>query len=649
MTFISPNPPDSDQISDTPDIPVMDREKADNQKQEAREARVTYARIIFFVALCFLVITSAINTAIAIILTGILGLLSSSLFEDVFSTVIGFFDGVFEHAVKSPPKLGQWLLRHEKLIINGFISVLIVALMGTIFHTTISEVTSNVSDTVCLRSSVPWPTCNTGVGVTGLPNGVRIGLITNNDFGPFDRTSLNGEEKNVESLIFRENVRACSAPHITLAVVTMLGRTVEDPAGSATNGLADLYGAFLAQQDYNASNPRLGLCLAIASLGTLANADQESGLVRNSPDNYSLPLVIKRLIQFAHHDPTFHGIVGFPYSTQSQEAIAAFQAWPFTSLPVVSPSASGDQLSAIANFYRIVSPDRSQSKIMAQFFCSTLLSNQNSVSIDIFTDTPDAYSQSLQIGFEDNLKQCQNKNIRIEHDAYDNSDAGSIQQAADSAVVKHVDYIFFPGYNTGLDTLETQLRTDQNSSAHITILGGDGLYDTTEVTHYSFSPIYATIFASPLTRDAALNPSSNQEIVQKFISGYIGHKFPLPYLAKSIPPYTLFPPHAILSYDAISAYAETAKHFQTTNFTQNDFNKVLSSVSFYGVSGYVIFQGKGTVPTHASDPNGGYIYIMCTDRARTIHLIAQYESINTDEAIINKIFPRQSEPKNLCS
>src|SRR6266513_1992198 len=119
MTFISPNPPDSDQMSDAPDIQVMDREQADNQKQEAREARVTYARIIFFVALCFLVITSAINTAIAIILTGVLGLLSSSLFEDVFSTVIGFFDSVFEHAVKSPPKLGLWLLRHEKLIINS--------------------------------------------------------------------------------------------------------------------------------------------------------------------------------------------------------------------------------------------------------------------------------------------------------------------------------------------------------------------------------------------------------------------------------------------------------------------------------------------------------------------------------------------------
>jgi hypothetical protein len=432
-------------------------------------------------------------------------------------------------------------------------------------------------------------------------------------------------------------------------VVTMLGRTVEDASGSATNGLADLHGAFLAQQDYNASNPRLRLCLAIASLGTLANADQESGLVQNSPDSYSLPLVIKRLIQFAHHDSTFHGIVGFPYSTQSQEAITTFQAWPFTSLPVVSPSASGDQLSAITNFYRIVSPDRSQSKIMAQFFCSSLLRNQTSASIDIFTDTPDTYSQSLQIGFEDNLKQCQNKSIRIEHDVYKNSDIASIQQAADNAVMKHVNYIFFPGYNTGLDTLETQLQTDQNNSSRITILGGDGLYDTTDATHYSFSPIYATIFASPLTTDSALNPNSNQEVVQKFIREYIGHKFPLPYLAKSIPPYTLFPPHAILTYDATTAYAEAAKNFQTTNFTQSDFNKALSSISFYGVSGYIIFQGKGTVLSHASDPNAGYIYIMCTDRARAIHLIAQYESINTDEANINQILPSQGQPKNLCS
>ena len=429
----------------------------------------------------------------------------------------------------------------------------------------------------------------------------------------------------------------------------MLSRTVEDASGSATNGLADLRGAFLAQQNYNASNSRIRLCLAIASLGTLANADQESGLVQNSPDNYSLPLVIKQLIQFAHHDSTFHGIVGFPYSTQSQEAITTFQAWPFTSLPVISPSASGDQLSAIKNFYRIVSPDRSQSKIMAQFFCSSLLRNQTSIAIDIFTDTPDAYSQSLQIGFEDNLKQCQNKSIRIEHDAYKNSDAASIQQAADNAVMKGVNYIFFPGYNTGLDTLETQLQIDQHSSSKISILGGDGLYDTIDVTHYSFSPIYATIFASPLTSDSSLNPSANQAVVQKFMRGYISNKFPLPYLANSIPSYTLFPPHAILSYDATTAYTEAAKNFQTANFTQNDFNKALSSVSFYGVSGYVILQGKGTEPTHTSDPNAGYVYIMCTDRAHTIHLIAQYESINTDGANINQILPRQGEPKNLCS
>ncbi|HTK09119.1 MAG TPA: hypothetical protein VL485_18255 [Ktedonobacteraceae bacterium] len=634
----------------------------DPSKKTKHDPRFTYARIIFFIALCILIVTSANNTAIAIILTGTLGLLGSKIFEDFFETAIEKFDQMLPNFNGRLPekllfKVINSLKSHYTFAINCFISLLILALLVTTLHDAIGTFTGNVNDALCLHSSIPWPACNTGIGTTNLSNGVRVGLITyDSNPGPFDQTGLNGEEKKAENLIFQEDEKTCTTPQrITLAVVTMLSRTVEDPSGSANNGIADLQGAYLAQQEYNASHPQLKLCLTIANLGTLTNANKTSNHTSNA--DYSLSLVIKQIVQFAHYDATFHGIIGFPYSTQSQEAYEEFtKNWPSVSLPIISPSASSNALSNINNFYHIVSPDASQNQVMAQFFCSSLLKNQSSAPIDIFTENdppPDLYSNSLQVGFENELqRQCPNKLVRIDHDVYKNNDAPSIQQAADNALKKHDRYIFFPDYNTDLGILETELKRhlDPNSTQAITILGGDGLYDSTGVTYSPYFPIYATVFASPLSTTSLSKDPSTAQKISHFIAEY-KKVFSQPPLTQSTPVYTLFPAHTILAYDATTAFTETAKNFKTADFQQSTFNKFLSSIAFDGVSGRITFQGNGISAQYSSSPSSGYVYMMCTDHySQTTHLVAQYESINMDGGItVHRVLPDKQEPQAPCS
>src|SRR5262249_45972783 len=155
--------------------------------------------------------------------------------------------------------------------------------------------------------------------------------------------------------------------------------------------------------------------------------------------------------QYNRHDPTFRGITGFPYSSQALEAIGEFTGrwWGKLAVPIVSPSATSNQLSNIPNFYRVSSSDSRQAWVMANFICNTLKPTQSDkdAAIDIFTNS-DPYSSSLSSEFDSSLPpDCFGK---IRHDLYQNGNAASIQQAAQNAMQSGCRYIFFPGYEGDL-------------------------------------------------------------------------------------------------------------------------------------------------------------------------------------------------------
>jgi len=566
--------------------------------------------------------------------------LSINLFEPVFSVIDRADPFVWHILVKAGsglrhiisfhiPGIGRGIKMRSHFIIPVVCVIVVVYLL---FHSAVSDAASSFNDFSCLRTSVPIPSaiCNSGVGVTALPNGVRIGLITSAEQGPFDLSSLNGQERQVEAAIFQEDVAACSSSHITLAVVTLLSRTIEDPSGSVANGLDDLRGAYLAQHDYNATKakynlaehngrPFVSLCLVLANLGTLVTADQTSG-----SDLYSVPQVVQQLVQYNRHDPTFRGIVGFPYSSQVEEGISEFTThwWGKLLLPIVSPSATSYKLSNIPNFYRVSPVDSKQATAMALFACGTLLKDNPKASVAIFTNS-DSYSSSLSNKFTQSISDCVDAAHR-HYEQYQNGNAISIQRAAQDAVQKNYSFIFFPGYEEDLDTLQAQIQQSiqQNPKAQFTILGGDGLTDIVNPNHNTFVTTYATVYAMPL--------DNNDEPSMQFLKEYTKQKFPLPYLAASVPGYTLLSQDVMRAYNATEAFTSTLENLAGRNLdaTQENITKALESITFSGIGGQIAFQGDAPNSGIISDPQYTTVYIMCTSRNNAISLVATYDGNN---------------------
>jgi hypothetical protein len=590
------------------------------EKQDINKGEYTRARIFLFISLPILILLFNTNTIVVSIITTMLILLSiSNLFEPISNAILKYSDIVinpiftpFEWIwkvlfLKHLVRLSGWLIVHRRSVIDTAAIIAIVILLGaTTLKPWFATGFGNLNDSVCLNTHLPWPTCASGLGISTLPNGdVRIGLIANNAYGPFDQSTLNQNETKVEGLIFGENRQACAGQHITLIVVTMLSRTVDDATSTADHSLQELQGSYLAQHDYNATHPAVSICLAIANLGTANTANETGTLVQ----------VIHQITQFAHTNPSLRGIVGFRNSQPAQEALNLIKGYQdLLTIPIISPSASSDSLSDSQNFYRIVSPDHGQGAALAQFFCDSLIQNQPSDSIAMLRDNASAYSSSLQLAFNDAVK-CGDPRHRTTI-SYRNYNTLSIQQAVDQALEQHARYIFFPGYDTDMDTVELEIhKVLQDHASDITIIGGDGTNNVDATTHYSYNHIYNTTFAGPL--------SDTDPLAKSFVQ----RGFALPPSANAIPSHVWIPANTLLDYDAINAFAQVVKNVPNGDLAQDTFNNVLKNISFNAATGQVTFQG-GIATGHRSDRNQGYIYITCNDLAHNTHLIAQYSTIN---------------------
>lgn len=620
----------------TPTPPVLPSDRLpalvqyeDKKEPPAATAGFKIEQIFVFVLFIILLILFSTNPIVFSSLTGLLTLLTIGALENVSNKIIEYIGKPFNwiirpfvwlfHSIFASP---NGLRRHRRFITNTIIAIILVSTLAmTTLQPLLSSAVVNVNDYLCLKQTLlPWKSCNSGLGTEQIFNNVTIGMTEDGSNRPFDQSSLNGSEQQVESLIFADNATACATRHITIAVVTMLSRTVEDPSADATIGTEDLQGAYLAQHGYNSQHPQTQLCLAIANLGTIDTA------------NTALPLIIHQLEQLARSDPNFHGIMGFPFSQQAQDAMQKMQASKqLQIIPVVSPSASSNQLSNLANFYRMVSPDQSQGQILAQFFCHDL-EPRNPGRLDIFTDSTNPYSHSLQQSFEDSVN-CQLQPSIIN---YRDGNAATINDAVQTAINDNAKYIFFPGYNSDLDTLQLAIRAkERNNAKNITIIGGDALYDLDgTATNNNYSVVYSTTFASPLR----LHSTSTQ--INTFISAYQQSHFAQAYLATTIPDYILLSSHIILSYDATNAFIQSLQKTGNPPFTQENFNTTLSSIVFTGVSGEIELMGDGNNPLHISDRNKGEIYITCADQSYNIHIITEYQStINADAVNVNRISP----------
>ncbi len=630
-----------------PDVPPPDKQKS----QRAERAR-QFVIILLFILFLFFHENPIITTLLA--------LLGIGTFASLFDQILKWCEKLIMIPGKPLERLwasffrthltslGRWFKRHRRLVgeMTAIILAVIVAAITTL-HPFVATEMGTVNDTICLHTSLTWFACSSGYAISNLPyNGVRIGLIgvgLNGDttYGPFDQSASNQDEQHVEKLILGEDKQACTAQekHITLITVTTLSRTVEDPQSGATLGLQNIYGYYLAQHSYNATHPGIRLCLAIANLGTPDTADQNSKLVQLHPEYYSMNQVMYQIAQLAHVDPNVYGIVGFPLSQQATEALDIRMRYPsLAHLMIISPTASTTRLSNTSNYLHMNAPNTIQGDAVAQVFCKSLLPKHPTAKIAILIDGKNAYSDDLALTFANGVsKVCPPGALSSSSPiTYTNGDSETIIKAVDQAVtVDQANYIFFPGYDEDMDTVQSELHSalKNTTSQFLGILGGDGLNNVDATTHYAYYPVYASSFAQPLPK--------TDSFVQSYSSDSNESLKLYPYNACSV----WMAKDMLLAIDAIQAFTQTLQvelgKPNPASFTQEDFNSILNSITFKGESGSIWFQGGGTSATsgHLSDRIEETIYIVDYDQDHNLNLLQAYKATIDTEQLTETALP----------
>lgn len=621
MSQIVPPVPDAPD-SPTPLPPSSPKMPNDRMIQYVR------ARVMLFVLSLILALVFYGNPLIYSFITIMLVLFTISIFDPVTNSILEHFEKLltllvsplerFWHhiSLNHLASLSRWFKQRRGIVIKVASPIaLAILLAATTLHSYVAPVTSLIGDQTCLAWSWSWVACSSGYGVSTLPyEGIHIGVIGNNSYGPFDQSTLNQDEISVETKIFGEDQVVCTTQHITLIAVTTLSRTVDDPLSGAKLGVQNLLGDYLAQQKYNATHPATRLCLVIANLGTPDTANSNSTLVSTCSACYAVPQVFRQMAQLAHADPTVRGLVGFPFSQQVTEALATRANYPsLANLPIISPSASSDGFSNTPRFYRIDAPDLSQGQAMAQFFCSNLLQKSKQAIMAVLTDSSDPYSGDLPVDFTNSLSKNPGCASRITLPApiqYKNGDTQSVQAAVNAALAARATYIFFPGYDEDLDAIQSEIHSI-NPSQFVAILGGDGLNNVDATTHYAYYPVYAASFAQPLPLQNALVQEYKKEKISKIYS--YGHCL-------------WVPKDTLLAFDAIQVFTQTLQMeaHQTNPIGPVQFTTDLKSIVFQGESGPIWLQGNRTTSGHISDRTQVAIYITFYNQNYRLQLLDSY-------------------------
>ncbi len=152
-------------------------------------------------------------------------------------------------------------------------------------------------------------------------------------------SAARSDSSDAEALIYLEDQRviASGRPYITLVI----GTTLTGNVSAIGTGRDTLQGAYLAQKEYNDGlklNGGTQVRLLIANAGGRAD---------------NVAIVAQQIVQAARRDQTIIGVMGWPYSAYTHTAIPVLSS---AKIPLVSPTASADDLTNISPFFFRVAP-----------------------------------------------------------------------------------------------------------------------------------------------------------------------------------------------------------------------------------------------------------------------------------------------------
>jgi len=412
------------------------------------------------------------------------------------------------------------------------------------------------------------------------------------------RNALSSDSGDAESLIYLEdqnvlNKHATSnTPYITIVVGTLM------TGDNASVGHDDLQGAYVAQKEFNDSSQ-------------LAGGTQVRLLIANSGNNkLYATTVAQQIVLLAKSDSTFVGVMGWPFSTHALEAINTLAK---AHIPMVSETASSDDLTHISPyFFRVAPSNKAQAILGAKYAEQTLLAK----TAVAFVDPADSYSRSLEQSFATQFTADGNKILATENYTVGQSGHAALPGLLQKAESTNPDIIYFAGHADDVSILLSNLPTSGQYST-LPILGGDALYELNYPTsaRAGFNHLRFTAFAYPDEWDI----QNLQSQKPRFFGDYSATYNPNNQHASGQYGYTRPTADTILSYDAMLTMlkASNIALSSSISFTPADLQKALQQITgakaIQGVSGQISFASN-------NDPSNKAIVILYVDPKGFIHL-----------------------------
>ncbi len=381
-------------------------------------------------------------------------------------------------------------------------------------------------------------------------------------------TALQHDSNDAEALIYREDMRVLSSgqPYVTFVVATML-------TGSGLTGVGrdDLQGAYVAQKEYN-DNATLQGGVKVRLL--IANSGSQTTYTNQ---------VAQQIVQLAKDDPTFVGVMGWPFSSRT---VVAIRTLTQAHIPLMSQTSSSDDLTNISPYFFRVAPANKIQGIVGARYAEHTLKAKTAV---LFVDPADTYSQSLAQDFAQQFQADGAKILATED--YTKGETNTITARVVDAANYHPDIIYFSGYASDVATL---ISNPQSGS--MPVMGGDALYELGGYPSRSgLTRLRFTAFAYPDEWDVlGYTPKPT------FFSDYPNYFDPNRLRQGSPYGFTRADNDVILSYDAMIALLKGTNNELSagkTKLTPTDLQQGLKQISgangFQGVSGQIAFGANG--------------------------------------------------------
>ncbi len=412
------------------------------------------------------------------------------------------------------------------------------------------------------------------------------------------QTALSKDSGDAESLIYLEDQRVLRAhttsntPYITIVVATFM------TGDSASIGHDDIQGAYVAQKEFNDSAQLAG--------GTLVRL-----LIANSGNNKQYAnIVAQQIVLLAKADPTFVGVMGWPFSSSSAVAVDTLAS---AHIPMVSQTASSDSLTGISPYFFRVAPANKRQAIIGAKYAEQTLKAKTAVT---FVDPADPYSQSLEKYFAAQFTADGNKILATENYTVGQKGHAALPGLLQHAESKNPDIIYFSGYAADVSIILANLPTSGQFST-LPIMGGDALYELNYPisARAGFNHLRFTAFAYPDEWDA-LNLTGQKPA---FFANYAAAFNPDGRHPAGQYGYTRTTNDVMLSYDAMLTTLKASNIVLSTKISltpaglQKALKQINGAKAVQGVSGQITIGPD-------NDPVAKAIVVLFVDQNGHIHL-----------------------------